>query len=162
MIEVLVLMALVPRARNDEPGALKSLQRALTLAEPEGYERTFVDEDVPMADLLRQLLKSWRKERLDDVSLEYIGKLLEALRAGMTARDKARVPWPAGLILDPITGRELEVLRLLDSELSNRKIAARLFVSIDTVKSHNRHLYARLGVHNRHQAMRRARELKLL
>jgi LuxR family transcriptional regulator, maltose regulon positive regulatory protein len=68
----------------------------------------------------------------------------------------------ATLILDPITGRELEVLRLLDSELSNREIAARLFVSLDTVKSHTRHLYAKLGVHNRHQAVRRATDLKLL
>jgi LuxR family maltose regulon positive regulatory protein len=61
-----------------------------------------------------------------------------------------------------MTGRELEVLRLLDSDLSNREIASRLFVSLDTVKSHTRHLYAKLGVHDRHQAVARARDLKLL
>jgi LuxR family maltose regulon positive regulatory protein len=67
-----------------------------------------------------------------------------------------------GLILDPITERELEVLKLLDSDLSNREIAARLFVSLDTIKSHTRHLYTKLGVHNRHQAVALARDLKLL
>jgi LuxR family maltose regulon positive regulatory protein len=73
----------------------------------------------------------------------------------------------AGLIVDPITERELDVLRLLDSDFSdsdfsNRDIAARLFVSLDTVKSHTKHLYAKLGMHNRHQAVTRARDLELL
>jgi len=68
----------------------------------------------------------------------------------------------AGLIVDPITERELDVLRLLDSDFSNRDIAARLFVSLDTVKSHTKHLYAKLGMHNRHQAVTRARNLELL
>ena len=68
----------------------------------------------------------------------------------------------AGLALDPITGRELEVLRLLDSDLSNREIAGRLYVSLDTIKSHTKHLYAKLGVHTRHQAVARARDLELL
>jgi LuxR family transcriptional regulator, maltose regulon positive regulatory protein len=66
------------------------------------------------------------------------------------------------LIVDPIIERELDVLRLLDSDFSNRDIAARLFVSLDTVKSHTKHLYAKLGMHNRHQAVTRARDLELL
>ena len=162
VIEVLVLQALVLRARNDEPGALATLRRALVLAEPEGYIRTFVDEGEPMADLLQRLLRAWRKERSDEVPLDYVSRLLDSLGIdtkapfGIDARDTAT------LILDPITGRELEVLQLLDSDLSNRQIAARLFVSLDTVKTHTRHLYAKLGVHNRHQAVSRARDLKLL
>jgi len=67
-----------------------------------------------------------------------------------------------GLIVDPITERELDVLRLLDSDSSNRDIAARLFISLDTVKSHTKHLYAKLGMHNRHQAITQARDLELL
>jgi LuxR family maltose regulon positive regulatory protein len=162
VIELLVLRALVLRARNDEPGTLATLRRALILGEPEGYIRTFANEGEPMDDLLRRLLRTWRKERADDVPLEYVGKLLEALGAGAAAPTKMDVRGAAGLTLDPITGRELEVLRLLDSELSNREIAARLFVTLDTVKSHTKHLYAKLGVHNRHQAVAQARYLKLL
>jgi LuxR family maltose regulon positive regulatory protein len=162
LIELLVLRALALRERNDEPGALAALQRALMLAEPEGYVRTFADEGEPMADLLRRLLKAWRKERQDDVPLEYVGKLLEALGAGATAPAGTDLRDAAGLALEPITGRELEVLRLLDSDLSNREIAASLFVSLDTVKSHTRHLYAKLGAHTRHQAVTRARDLGLL
>jgi LuxR family transcriptional regulator, maltose regulon positive regulatory protein len=66
------------------------------------------------------------------------------------------------LIVDPIIERELDVLRLLDSDFSNRDIAARLFISLDTVKSHTKHLYAKLGMHNRQQAVTRARDLELL
>ena len=161
-IELLVLLALVLRSRNDEPGALKTLRQALTLAEPEGYVRTFVDEGEPMADLLRRLLKRWKKYRQDDVPFEYVGKLLEALGATVATPAGPKLRGAADLVLDPITGRELEVLRLLDSKLSNREIAARLFVSLDTVKTHTRHLYSKLGVHKRHEAVTRARDLDLL
>jgi LuxR family transcriptional regulator, maltose regulon positive regulatory protein len=162
VIEGLTLHALVLRARNDERGALAALRRALALAEPEGYIRTFADEGETMADLLRKLLKAWRKERSDDVPLEYVGTLLEALGAEVTTPSRMDLRDAAGLVLDPITERELEVLRLLDSDLSNREIAARLFVSLDTVKSHTRHLYAKLGVHNRHQAIARAKDFDLM
>ncbi len=162
VIGVLVLRALVLQARQDEAGALATLQRALTLAEPEGYIRTFADEGEPMADLLLPLLKAWRHERPADVPLAYVGRLLEALDAEVAAPPGTDIRDAAGLTLDPITGRELEVLRLLDSDLSNREIAARLFVSIDTVKSHTKHLYAKLGVRNRHRAVTRAKDLKLL
>jgi LuxR family transcriptional regulator, maltose regulon positive regulatory protein len=162
VIESLVLRAMVLGTQNDEPGALAALQRALTLAEPEGYIRTFADEGEPMADLLQRLLGAWRKERPEDVPLDYASRLLASLDVDIKAPSGTDVRDTATLILDPITGRELEVLRLLDSELSNREIAARLFVSLDTVKSHTRHLYAKLGVHNRHLAVKRARDLKLL
>jgi LuxR family transcriptional regulator, maltose regulon positive regulatory protein len=83
VIEVLVLKALALRAQNDEPGALATLRRALTLAEPEGYVRIFSDEGAPMTDLLRRVLKAQRREppdiEGDDVPLEYVGKLLEAV-----------------------------------------------------------------------------------
>jgi LuxR family transcriptional regulator, maltose regulon positive regulatory protein len=69
---------------------------------------------------------------------------------------------PAELVLDPITERELEVLKLLDSNLSNREIAARLFVSLATVKTHTKHLYRKLGVRARHQAIVPGKELVLL
>ena len=96
------------------------------------------------------------------VSPEYVGKVLEACGAGVTAPTRASSRGTAGLFLEPITERELDVLRLLDTGLSNREIAERLFVSLDTVKSHTKHIYAKLGVRARHQAVGRAKELGLL
>ena len=165
VIEVLALKALALRAQGNEPEALAALRRALTLAESEGYVRVFADEGAPMADLIRRVLKARRKVPPDiegNVPLEYIGKLLEALGAPVTASSRVHVRGPADLVLDPITERELEVLKLLDSDLSNREIAARLFVSLATVKSHTKHLYRKLGVRARHQAVARAKELGLL
>jgi LuxR family maltose regulon positive regulatory protein len=75
---------------------------------------------------------------------------------------KAHVRAPAGLLLEPITERELEVLRLLNSDLSNREIATSLFLSLNTVKSHTKHIYSKLGVRARHQAVARAKLLGLL
>lgn len=87
IIELLVLQALVMRAQSDEPGALAALRRALTLAEPEGYVRTFVDERAPIADLLWRLLRAQRRKQFSEVEgespLEYMSTLLEALGAGM-------------------------------------------------------------------------------
>jgi LuxR family maltose regulon positive regulatory protein len=165
VIEVLVLKALALRKQNHERGALATLRRALTLAEPEGFVRVFLDEGAPMLDLLRRVLKAQRVEPPDiayDVPLEYVGKLLAALGAPVTAPTKVHIRGPAELVLDPITEREMEVLKLLGSELSNREIAARMFVSLATVKTHIKHLYRKLGVTARHQAVARAKELRLL
>jgi LuxR family maltose regulon positive regulatory protein len=162
VVELLVLKALALRARNDQPGALAALRRALTLAKPEGYVRTFADEGEPMVDLLRQLSRAWRREQPSEAPLEYMSTLLEAIGAEVAVPVTSRVHGREGPILNPITSRELEVLRLLDSELTNREIAKHMFVSLDTVKSHTRHIYTKLGVRARHQAVARARELKLL
>jgi LuxR family transcriptional regulator, maltose regulon positive regulatory protein len=165
VIALLTLKALALRAQRDEPGALAAMRRALTLAEPEGYVRTFADEGTTMVDLLRRLLRVQSTEppgAEGKVSPEYVGKVLEACGAGVTAPTRASSRGTAGLFLEPITERELDVLRLLDTGLSNREIAERLFVSLDTVKSHTKHIYAKLGVRARHQAVGRAKELGLL
>jgi LuxR family transcriptional regulator, maltose regulon positive regulatory protein len=164
-IEALALEAVALMAQGDESGALAALRRALTLAEPEGYVRVFADEGDPMADLLRRVLRAQRREQQDvagDVAPEYLGKLLEALGAEVATIARSRAHGTEQLILDPITGRELEVLKLLDTDLSNREIAARLFISLATVKTHTKHLYRKLGVGARHQAAARGRELGLL
>ena len=162
VVEILILQALVLQARNDRPNAIAALRRALTLAEPEGYVRVFADEGEPMVSLLKGLVKRRTARPPDaerDVSLEYVSKLLEALggRAPGAGTRAAASP-----LADPISERELEVLRLLDSDLSHREIAAKLFVSLDTVKSHTKHLYRKLGVRARHQAVARAKELGLI
>jgi len=162
VVEILMLQALVLQARNDRPNAIAALRRALTLAEPEGYVRVFADEGEPMVSLLKGLVKRRTARPPDaerDVSLEYVSKLMEALgvRAPGAGTRAAASP-----LADPISERELEVLGLLDSDLSHREIAAKLFVSLDTVKSHTKHLYRKLGVRARHQAVARAKELGLI
>jgi ATP/maltotriose-dependent transcriptional regulator MalT len=165
VIALLALKALALRRQKDELGALATLRRALTLAEPEGYVRTFAEEGKTMLDLLRRLLRMQSREppgAESKVSPEYVGKVLEACRVDVTAPTRASSRGTVGVFVESITERELEVLRLLDSELSNREIAQRLFVSLDTVKSHTKHIYAKLGVRARHQAVGRAKELGLL
>jgi LuxR family maltose regulon positive regulatory protein len=164
VVEILALKALTLQARNDTPEALATLRRALALAEPEGYVRTFADEGAPMAALLRQLLKTQGAQPSSvgrGVSPGYASKLLTTLNQDALPSTDAGVRVTAGLLVELLSERELEVLRLLTSGISNREIAAKLFVSLDTVKSHLKHIYGKLGVRGRTQAVARAKELDL-
>jgi LuxR family maltose regulon positive regulatory protein len=149
VIEVLVLQALTGHARGNVPGALAALERALTLAEPEGYVRLFASEGPPMASLLRAAAKQ-------GVAPSYVHRLLAAVK-----RSEDRPPLRQGLI-EPLSERELEVLRLLASDLDGPDIARELTVSLNTVRTHTKSIYAKLGVNNRRAAVRRAGELNLL
>ena len=149
VLEILVLQALVLQAQGDVPAALASLRRALALAEPEGYVRIFVDEGPPMANLLRAMTTPGNVPA-------YVRRLLDAL--GM-AEDTVRVD--QGLI-DPLSPRELDVLRLLGTHLDGPDIARQLFVSLNTVRTHTKNIYAKLGVNNRRSAVRRGEELDLM
>jgi LuxR family transcriptional regulator, maltose regulon positive regulatory protein len=166
-IEILAVEALAFDARRDEAQAMAALRRALSLAEPESYVRTFVDEGEPMSTLLDKLLRARRKEQLSspqNVSPEYVGKLLTAFRrssggrALSTEADPLRSTQP---LIDPLSERELEVLRLIAAGKSNREIAGQLFVTVDTVKKHITHIFRKLGVRSRTQAVAQARELGL-
>ena len=145
-----------------------SLGRALTLAEPEGYVRIFVDEGKPMAELLTRIEA---KDGIPRVK-EYILKLLSAFN-----EHKEIHPWQHPLksrgftsqrtispqpLIEPLSERELEVLRLLRTELSGPEIARELMVSLSTMRTHTQNIYAKLGVNNRRAAVRRAEELDLL
>ena len=149
VIEILVLQALACRMRGNIPAALGPLERALTLAEPEGYVRMFVDEGSPMASLLEAAAQR-------GIARDYAGRLLTALGGG-----EDRTPARQGLI-DPLSQRELDVLRLLGSDLGGPEIARELVVSLNTVRTHTRNIYAKLGVNNRRAAVRRAEELDLM
>jgi LuxR family maltose regulon positive regulatory protein len=150
VIKVRVLQALAFETREDDARADSALEHALTLAEPEGYVRSFVDEGEPMARLLR-------RAQVRGIAPGYASRLLVALG------DSAPVPSPAAqALVEPLTGRELEVLRLIAAGLSNREIAQELVVAVSTVKSHINHLYGKLEVKSRTQAVARARELDLL
>jgi len=148
VIEILVLRALAHRAGGDLPAARASLLSAMTLAEPEGYVRIFVDEGAPMAALLREMTQG--------SGAAYARTLLDALG---TAADTARVD--QGLV-DPLSPRELDVLRLLGTHLDGPDIARQLFVSLNTVRTHTKNIYAKLGVNNRRSAVRRGEELDLM
>jgi LuxR family transcriptional regulator, maltose regulon positive regulatory protein len=149
LLEILILQALAHQARGDIPAALAALRWALTLAEPEGYVRLFVDEGPPMAALLRAAAKQGSHR-------SHVGRLLAAINP--TERTQPAQP---GLI-EPLSERELDVLRLLGTDLDGPDIARRLIVSLNTVRTHTNHVYAKLGVNNRRAAVRRARELGLL
>jgi LuxR family maltose regulon positive regulatory protein len=149
VIEILVLQALAHQLRSDIPAALVPLERALTLAEPEGYLRVFVDEGPPMAVLLEATAEH-------GIAANYVRRLLTAF-----GKTEDRTPVKQVLI-EPLSERELEVLRLLGTDLNGPDIARDLVVSLNTVRSHTKNIYAKLGVNNRRAAVRRAEELDLL
>jgi LuxR family maltose regulon positive regulatory protein len=161
VIEILVLQALTADARHDLAGAVVLLNRALALAEPEGYVRLFVDEGVPMASLLDRAAMN------RSVRLGYIGKLLAACGPATRFRTSpvdqlSSAVHEAAAIAQPLSQREIEILRRLASGLSAKQIAQELIVSIGTVKTHTKSIYRKLDVHSRLQAVERARELRLI
>ena len=147
VIEIQALRALALPAPDQ---TLDALQQALNLAEPEGYVRLFLDAGEPMQALLKRAAAR-------GIVPQYVSRLLAAFGpSGLTA---ARAPQP---LVEPLTGRELEVLHLLAEDLSNREIGRRLFISLPTVKSHTRNIYGKLGVQNRKEAVARAQALGIL
>jgi LuxR family maltose regulon positive regulatory protein len=149
VIEILVLQALALQVQGDTAGALAALRRALALAEPEGYVRIFVDGGPAMANLLRTITTQGGEGA-------YVHRLLAALG---TSEETVRAP--QGLV-DPLSPRELDVLRLLGTHLDGPDIARQLFVSLNTVRTHTKNIYAKLGVNNRRSAVRRGEELDLM
>jgi LuxR family maltose regulon positive regulatory protein len=149
VIEILTLQALTHQTHGDMPAALVSLERAVGLAEPEGYVRIFTDEGAPMGSLLRAL-----------ASQGSAGRYARQILAISSTADHDRPSKQP--LLDPLSERELDVLRLLGTDLSGPEIARELVVSLNTVRTHQKHIYAKLGVSNRRAAVRQGDELKLL
>ena len=165
IIEILILQALALRAANDTPRAVKSLSRALSLAEPEGYVRLFADEGTPMAALLQKFLDAQKKGLVTSsprISREYVGRLLMALKPDTTSSTQESSREPVGILVEPLSERELEVLRLIASGMSNNEVARNLFVAVSTVKTHVNNICRKLYAGNRTQAVARARDLDLL
>jgi LuxR family maltose regulon positive regulatory protein len=153
VIEVRTLQAL---AAPTPTAALTFLTDALALAQPEGYVRTFVDKGEPMAALLREAA-------LQGIALGYVAKLLAAFGAEAPILSAPSPPrLPAQPLIEPVSDRELEVLQLLADGLTNQEIAQALHVSINTIKTHLKTIYGKLGVHNRREATARAKKLGLL
>jgi LuxR family maltose regulon positive regulatory protein len=149
-VEILVQQALAHQLGGDTDSALVPLRRALTMAEPEGYFRLFVDEGAPMTRLLKAAEAA-------DISPTYVRRLL----AADDVTDQ-QAPSRRQDLVEPLSEREREVLRLLGTELSGPEIARELVVSLNTVRTHTKSIYAKLGVNTRRAAVRRAEELDLL
>jgi LuxR family maltose regulon positive regulatory protein len=146
-IEIRILQAL---AASDDEGALEYLAEALTMAQHEGYVRTFVDQGQALVPLLRRAAHR-------GIAPGYVARLLTAMAEGVGAPPSLAQP-----LIEPLTEREIEVLRLLAAGKSNRAIAAELVLSVGTVKAHNSNIYGKLGVRSRTQAVARSLELGLL
>lgn len=156
VIEILALKALALKGQGQLDAAMQVLDQVLALAEPEGYQRTFLDEGEPMAQLLYQAASR-------GIYPAYIGKLLAAFSHAVPSisNEVREIPLEDQLI-EPLSERELEVLVLIAGGLSNQEIAARLHISLSTVKSHASQIYSKLNVSNRTQAVARARSLGLI
>jgi LuxR family transcriptional regulator, maltose regulon positive regulatory protein len=155
------LQALAYQAQDHLVSALAPLKRALTLAEPEGYVRVFVDEGSPMRALLLEAVKH-------RIAQKYGNQLLAAFD-----KTEGEKPFTQPLIeptssaktpplVESLSERELEVLRLLRTNLTGPEIARELMVSLNTVRTHTQNIYAKLGVNNRRAAVHRAEALNLL
>lgn len=166
IIKILVVLALARAAQGalpaamvkDRPSAIASLERALILAEPEGHVRIFVEHGAPIVPLLREVMTR-------DITPTYTQQLLAASETWGCPRAKAPtaagVPAPQPLI-EPLSQRELEVLRLLNTELSGPEIACELIVALSTVRTHTKRIYRKLNVTNRRAAVNRAVALALI
>ena len=154
VIEILALEALALHQRGDLDQALHAVGKALALAEPEGYQRTFIDEGEPMARLLYQAAAH-------EISPIFAGRLLEVLYEENQSTRPYEEPPNKGLI-EPLSQRELEVLQLIAEGLTNAEIARRLYISLSTVKGHTANIFGKLGVKNRTQSIARGRSLGLL
>jgi LuxR family maltose regulon positive regulatory protein len=170
VIEILVLQALAHQGRGETDEALIALQRALSIAEPEGYVRTFVDEGPPMASLLeaaseRGVMPKYTRRLL--ATFETTNGRRPTTDQGPSASSvvdggSSVVHRPPSTLVEALSERELQVLRLIAEGLSNRETAERLFLAPSTVKVHTRNIYGKLDVHSRTEAAARARELGLL
>ncbi len=148
-LRVMVLQAVALHAHDEKKQAVQVLDGALALAEPGGFIRIFIDEGPPMAALLQETTKY-------GIASNYVHQIL-----GIFGEAKDQIP-VSQLMIEPLTERELEVLRLLGTYLTGPEIARELMVSLNTLRTHTKNIYNKLGVNNRQAAVRRAEELDLL
>jgi LuxR family transcriptional regulator, maltose regulon positive regulatory protein len=149
VVEILILQALAFQGKKESEQALAVLERALALAQPEGYVRSFLDEGEAMTRLLCQV-------RSRQVGSGYAAVLLSSIdkTSGMTQPSMQ-------LLIEPLTTREVEVLKLIQAGCSNQDIAAQMVISLPTVKRHISNIYGKLGVKSRTQAIAIAKELRI-
>ncbi len=172
-IESLLLRAQIHAALGENEASLENVAKALELAEPEGFISIFIEEGSPIEEILTTLI---RQNRPGKVQPEYVKSILAAFSSsrasGEAPGERPGASGPAGqspatadvilILVEPLSRRELDVLRLIGEGCSNQDIAGRLVLSLHTVKKHVSNIFSKLGVKSRTQAIARARELKLL
>jgi LuxR family maltose regulon positive regulatory protein len=149
VIEILVLQAKAFQTARRPLEALAAIENALVLAEPENHVRVFVDEGAAIAPLLRRA-----------ASLGFAASFALTLLEALDIPDEGGVP--AQPLIEPLSERELEVLRIVATGASNKEIAQTLFIAVGTVKQHLKSIYGKLDVHSRTEAVHRARKLGIL
>ena len=157
IIEMQLWRVMVFKAKGDTATALGELKKALSLAEPGGLLMIFISKGKPVAELLEAIIEV-KKHDHDDInagfSLSYAKKMLSVFKAGTPQKIEG--------LFNPMSDRELEVLHLIAVGLSNREIAEKLFISLNTVKTHTKNINSKLNVNSRTKAVARAKELGLL
>jgi LuxR family maltose regulon positive regulatory protein len=154
VIEIHVARSLLSNRQGNKSDAIRSMKQALRLAEPHGFVNTFIREGLPVGELLRTMA-------VQGLFPEYIGGLLATLEQRNKRHQKSEAPHASSLV-EPLSERELQVLRLLVAGLSSNEIATELFIAVSTARTHIKHIYQKLNVHRRLEAIDRARDLKLV
>jgi LuxR family maltose regulon positive regulatory protein len=160
VIEILLTQALVHQAQGNLAQALAALERALALAEPEGYLRIFVDE----GEAMQLLISDFRLTIVIHAHplLGYVERILDFFPQQPEDKLQSKIANQRSKMIDPLTDRELEILNLIAEGHSNAEIGQRLYLALSTVKGHNLRIFNKLQVQNRTEAVARARELGLL
>jgi LuxR family maltose regulon positive regulatory protein len=153
VIEALILKALILDYLGQSTEAVETLKQTLVLAEPSGYVRTFIDEGASIASLLRQIIAG-------GTHVEYVTKLLNAITTQSPELSPGHKTVPG--LVEPLSERELEVLKLIASGKSNKEIGSTLFLAIGTIKKHTNNIFGKLGVGSRTKAIARARDLGII
>ncbi len=160
VIEILLMQALIFQAQEDQTKALAALERALTLTEPEGYIRIFVDE----GEAMRLLISDFRLTIANRAHplLGYVNRILDFFPLSGEFTPQSKIADQKSEMVEPLTDRELEILRLIAAGHSNAEIGQRLYLALSTIKGHNLRIFNKLQVQNRTEAVARSRELGLL
>ncbi|MBL8079867.1 MAG: hypothetical protein JNM55_18005 [Anaerolineales bacterium] len=158
VIEILILQALAYQMQEDISAALSALERVLKLAEPEGYVRMFLDEGADMERLLREA-------SAHKIMPDYTARLLsvfEAERKSLDVETHLSAAPDSKSLIEALSQRELDILRLFKTELSGPEIAQELVIALSTVRTHTKSIYSKLNVSSRRAAVNRAIELGLI